>query len=224
MQSKLDWKVLKRNSDYESFKAFVFRVFGGGIFYFKKVDEMTKSKSVENVGPDLVLSLRKIIRPQARSNEDVDDILQTVLVKVLKDGKKVEAVKFFSWLQKVCRSTTIDFYRKQKRLSPLLEEHIAQLESSVDQEENDTPERLAKCMKPLMKKLSPEEAEILSMIELEGKSQTEVAKKMGLPYPSFKSKVQRARVKLKDIVLDCCEVDVDSSNKPINMKPRRPSC
>lgn len=177
-----------------------------------------------SVSPELVSSLRKIIRFHARTPEDIEDILQVVFLKILKNGDKVDASKFMPWLQKVCRTTAIDFYRKQKKSVPLAQEHLNSLIETQNDDENETPQKLAQCLRPMLKKLSAEDSNLLSKVELESESQINIAKKMGIPYSSFKSKVQRARTKLKEAVLDCCDVEFDRNNHPIEMKLRKKSC
>jgi RNA polymerase sigma-70 factor (ECF subfamily) len=44
---------------------------------------------------------------------------------------------------------------------------------------------------------------------MEGLSQRELADKLGISYSGAKSRVQRGREKLKNMVLQCCEVATD---------------
>jgi RNA polymerase sigma-70 factor, ECF subfamily len=59
-------------------------------------------------------------------------------------------------------------------------------------------ENLAKYIHLLLKKLDPDDRQFITAIDLEGVSQTELANQEGLQYSSLKSKVQRARRKLKN--------------------------
>ena len=47
------------------------------------------------------------------------------------------------------------------------------------------------------------------MTELGGVSQVEAAERTGISVSGMKSRVQRGRSKLKDLLLDCCSVDRD---------------
>src|SRR5690606_18276362 len=153
-------------------------------------------------------------------SSDVDDIVQEVLVKVFKLGHEVEPPKFLAWLHKVSRTTTIDFYRKNKKHIPLEEQQLQNLREPVDESPENATTQLSKCVRPLLKKLSSVDHRLLSEIDLSGVSQTELAKKEGLKYSSLKSKVQRARQKLKDEILACCEVEFDRRSSPLRVKSK----
>ncbi len=61
----------------------------------------------------------------------------------------------------------------------------------------------------MMNDLPPEYCEALCLTELEGLSQKEYAEKIGIPYSSAKSRVQRSRILLKDMLMRCCHYEFD---------------
>ena len=182
---------------------------------------MTKKIDTANaINHELLASLKKFIRPLTRNTHDADDVLQNVLLKIMKNGENIPASGFLPWLHKVCHTTSIDYYRKRK--SKFIEhddEHIAS--TTNDELEKHFPSELAKCVKPLMKNLKPEDSSILAAVELEGISQMELAKTLGINYSALKSKIQRARNKLKAEILDCCTVELDKRNAPIDVRSKK---
>lgn len=179
------------------------------------------SKSAQpKIDKDLLEALKKFIRPHARNIHDTEDILQDVLMKILKNGENVSAAGFFSWLQKTCHTTTIDYYRKNKFSSYVLEAEKVKAHIS-EESTNEALESLSKCVRPILKNLSPDDYQIISAVELDGASQKELAKKNGINYSALKSKIQRARLKLKNEILDCCQVEFDKRNGPIDIKSKK---
>jgi RNA polymerase sigma-70 factor, ECF subfamily len=64
----------------------------------------------------------------------------------------------------------------------------------------------------------------LKMTGLEGLSQKELAARLGLSVTGAKSRVQRARVRLKEAILDCCHVEMDRRGTPIDYARKRGEC
>lgn len=172
------------------------------------------------IDKDLMMTLKKLIRPHARNSHDTEDILQNVIIKILKNGEDISPAGFFSWLQKVSHTTSIDYYRKNKSLSYELQSE--KTEAPISEENaNEALASLSKCVRPLLKNLSIDDYQIISAVELEGVSQKELAKTSGINYSALKSKLQRARLKLKNEILDCCQVELDKRNTPINIKSKK---
>lgn len=178
-----------------------------------------KPERSSSINKELLSSLRRLIRPYARNTHDTDDILQDVLVKVLKNGESIAPAKFMAWLQKVSKTTSIDFYRKNKSSVAEINEEKLSIPNSQIESEN----LLTKCVRPLIQNLSIDDSQILLAIDLNGESQTELAHKQGLNYSAVKSKVQRARQKLKEEILECCQVELDRRKSPIDVKPKKKS-
>jgi RNA polymerase sigma-70 factor (ECF subfamily) len=70
----------------------------------------------------------------------------------------------------------------------------------------------------------PEEyADALRRVELEGQSQKDAARELGLSYSGMKSRVQRGRALLQQALLRCCAVERDVRGRVIDWSPR-PAC
>ena len=73
-----------------------------------------------------------------------------------------------------------------------------------------TAEReLARCLLPLMNRLPPAYRRAVTLAELEGLTQREVASSLGLSLSGAKSRVQRGRQMLAESLQDCCRVEFD---------------
>ena len=141
--------------------------------------------------------LRGFIAKRVREEVDIDDILQDVFAKIhaglgdLKDGEKLEA-----WLFQVARRAVIDHYRKRRLVE--LPEEVAEKASP-----RDISAEVASWLDPMMSLLTEEDREALRLTDLEGLSQKDLAARLDLSVTGAKSRVQRARVRLKEALLDC---------------------
>ena len=74
-----------------------------------------------------------------------------------------------------------------------------------------------------MNKLPDEYREIIIDVELNGVKQKDLAAKYDLAYPSIRSRVQRGREKLKQVLLDCCHIQWDNRGNILEVKSK-PAC
>ena len=76
----------------------------------------------------------------------------------------------------------------------------------------------------MMNNLPPEYCEALCLTELEGLSQKDYAEKIGISYSGAKSRVQRARKILKDMLMNCCHYEFDKYGTVIGIHPVECCC
>ena len=160
--------------------------------------------------------LRSYINKQVDEKDTVEDILQEVYIKAsdnLQHLKVKGSLK--SWLYTITRNTIMDFYRKRKNHEELPLEIAAEPEDHI--EENH--KALSGCIKPLLQELPDKYRIPLELSELEGISQKDIANKLGLSLSGAKSRVQRGRGKLREIMLTCCDFEI-SKGGITDFKPR----
>lgn len=69
---------------------------------------------------------------------------------------------------------------------------------------------LAQCLKPLVAGLPEPYREAIALTEYEGLTQAEAARRVNISVPGMKSRVQRARRQLGDLLMTCCRVELDA--------------
>ena len=79
---------------------------------------------------------------------------------------------------------------------------------------------LARCLSPLVGRLPERYRRSLELTELEGRTQAEAAALLGLSVSGMKARVQRARRLLRDLLLDCCHVELDRRGAVTGHRPR----
>ncbi len=145
------------------------------------------------------------IKANIRDREAAEDILHDVFEKIhLKKSSLKNSDKLVSWLFQLTRNTIFDYYRskKQEATQPVFDD----LEMDSEEQELDA---LACCIDPFISKLTEQEQLLIRKIDIEGQRQNNLAKSWGISYTSLKSKVQRARKKLKAMFIDCCALTFD---------------
>ncbi|OBT07882.1 RNA polymerase subunit sigma [Vibrio sp. UCD-FRSSP16_10] len=150
--------------------------------------------------------LRSYIIKQTGDLDLVDDILQDVYIKASQNIGQLETKdKLQNWLYRITHNTIMDFYRTQPKYEELIDEHAAEEETSS---EMANLQSLAQCLRPMFDCLPEKYRQVMTLSELDGLSQQAVADQLGLSLSATKSRVQRGRLKLKEILMDCCTIEV----------------
>lgn len=155
-------------------------------------------------------SLLAFIRSKIRSNEDAQDILQNVFIKISSNVNNLsEEEKLKSWIFTITRNTIIDYYRTNasKRKVEVI---AGQVEYILDEADFDPTKGLDQCVHTMIKLLPEEYREIIVDAEINGVKQKDLAEKYGMAYPSMRSRVQRGRERLKQLFYNCCHIETDS--------------
>jgi RNA polymerase sigma-70 factor (ECF subfamily) len=83
-----------------------------------------------------------------------------------------------------------------------------------------TEAEAAACLGALLDELPESDRQALSLTIREGLQQKELAARLGLSVSGAKSRVQRARSRLKALFLACCEVEFDRRGNLLNYRVR----
>ncbi len=164
----------------------------------------------ETVWQEYHWRLRAFIRSRVADDAAADDLLQTVFLKIhtglqsLKDEAKLR-----SWLYQIARNATVDYYRAK---TP-----TAEIPESLAHPQNDpstvVTQELAQCLEPMIAKLPEKYRRAIVLSEIEGLTQKELAETEGLSLSGAKSRVQRGRALLKEMLSDCCRIEFDHGGR-----------
>lgn len=150
--------------------------------------------------------LNGFVLKRVDDKEAVGDIIQDVFLKVhskigtLKDDESVT-----SWIFQITRNAITDYYRKQQKSN----REISKVEQIEDLHHTDETQEFSRCVSPMINALPDKYKEALTLSEIEGLPQNELAELLGISYSGAKSRVQRGREKLKDLLLQCCTITTD---------------
>lgn len=154
---------------------------------------------------------------------DVDDVLQEVFLRIQRGLATLrQEERLGPWAYRVTRNAITD-YRRVRHRHPLASSD-AQDSVGVDPREEDSeagPE-LANYVAPFIAMLPSPYREALTLTELEGLSQSAAAQMMGVSLSGMKSRVQRGRTRLRELLDACCEIALDARGRVVSFEPHSP--
>lgn len=146
--------------------------------------------------------LRGYIAKRVREDDAVDDILQDVFLKASENLHSLKSRgSVAAWLYRIASNAIVDHYRSRKPWEEL------PVELAAPESERDFVAELATCLQPLIADLPETYRTALVLSEIEGLPQREVAGQLSISLSGAKSRVQRGREKLRQRLLDCCEIE-----------------
>lgn len=159
--------------------------------------------------------LRAWLRSRLGNPHDAEDMLQDLFLRALRQDKQFcEITNARAWLFEVARNALADRLRLRKEQVELPGDLVA---------EHDEPAALASlsaCLPRALSELAEDDREAITLCDLEGLTQEDYARMKGLTLPGAKSRVQRARKRLRDHLTAACQVKFDAAGHVCCFIPR----
>jgi len=165
--------------------------------------------------------LRRWLLSRAPVKSEVDDLLQDVFLKTLKQGEHFETLaQPRAWLFEVTRNTLTDRLRVSRDSLPLpdgVDEWPAPADSV------DPVDALAQaCLPRVLSELDTQDREAIELCDLQGMEQKDFAHIKNLTLSAAKSRVQRARKRMRERMTAVCQVSFDGAGRVDDFIPRAP--
>ena len=179
--------------------------------------------TTEHVWEAFHTPLQQFIRRRVSDEATAEDVLQDVFLKIhqhvetLRDVKKLE-----SWIYQITRNAIIDTYRSSRPTTTLEAAEVLDLPEELP--DDDVVSELLPCVRAMVRSLPELDRQALVLTEYHGLTQKELAERLGLSFSGAKSRVQRAREKLKQQLLECCHFELDRRGHIIDYQARCHSC
>jgi len=171
-------------------------------------------ESLSEIWQKYSLNLASFIRSKVES-DIVDDLLQNVFVKVHKQLDSLnDESRLESWLYQITRNVIIDHYRSRQQTVEL---SVDQLQDT-DSVEPSVQEEFSKWMLPMIDRLPDKYRKVITLSDIERRTQQEVADELGLSLSAVKSRVRRAREMLKGVFFECCQIEFNQHNQIVDYK------
>ena len=162
--------------------------------------------------------LRAFIAKRVTDEASVEGLSQEVFVRMQRGlgGLKNES-RLVAWIYQIARHAIIDYYRARARqpersvglASDLESLHPASLPVESSESSGQLRRELAGCLRPMIERLSDDYRQAINLVDLEGLAQHEAAARLGLSVSGMKSRVQRGRRQLRDMLEACCTIELD---------------
>lgn len=179
------------------------------------------------VWDDFHQSLLAFIARRVRDRDTAEDLLQDVMLRIHRHAGELEhASAIGAWVHQIARNAITDHYRRaaQRRERPVGIEVREEEVFEPDRAQDAARSEIAACLRPLLEQLPPAHREALMLTELGGLSQADAARQLGISGSGMKSRVQRGRAQLKNLLVACCEIDLDQRAQVIGYEPRAGAC
>lgn len=145
---------------------------------------------------------------QSGSPMDADDLLQETFLRAIRQQDKFCAIENArAWLFEVARHLVIDRSRRQRPMFQIHDELIMQ------QSELDAVDSLVGCLPRVLEKLAQADRDILRNCDLGGMKQADYAAQYGLTLAATKSRLLRARERLRQQLSLDCQVRLDNTGR-----------
>jgi RNA polymerase sigma-70 factor (ECF subfamily) len=165
---------------------------------------------INTIWLDLNEELYHFILGKIKDEQLAKDIHQEVFLKIQSKIHQLQHTsKLTAWVYQITRNTIIDHFRKQSKITVA----ISDFDMPEEQEDDFDYSKLTNCINQKIGELSMQHKEAIVLTTFQNYSQKELSKHLNISYSGTKSRVQKAREILKDQLLDCPNVETDSTGK-----------
>jgi RNA polymerase sigma-70 factor (ECF subfamily) len=176
--------------------------------------EVNLVHTVQKIWSEMGGSVRRYVGTRVRDPNVADDITQDVMLKVQSRlGELPPEDKLPAWILIVARNAVIDHYRARSVRAHADVHEIEPADVVAEDEPQGALRDLTPCVSRMIELLPEPYRQAMKLADINGLSQQELADRAGLSLSGAKSRVQRARQMLREMVLDCCRVERDGRGK-----------
>jgi RNA polymerase sigma-70 factor, ECF subfamily len=172
-------------------------------------------------GPPLRAFLARRVPPGV----EADDLVQEVFVRVIRHvGSLRSTERPEAWLFQIARNALRDSLRARMRRDGRTDPLDTDLPADVDAAADKAAEaELAPCLSAMIGRLPEPYRTAITLTSLQGLTQADAARRLGLSISGMKSRVQRGRDQLRTMLVRCCAIDVDVRGGVSDFHKREPT-
>lgn len=152
-------------------------------------------------------AVRAYLSLRLRDPHLADDALQDVWLNAMEAGKGLTILEQpRPWLFRVAHTVLIEYIRRSKQA-------VYTLDESVEPEPRTLHSELASCLNLHLDRMTPQDREIIEAIDLRNGSLADFASSQDLTVVAVKSRLSRARQRLRDQMVQSCHVRFDAAGR-----------
>lgn len=159
-------------------------------------------------------ALNRYVFKLVKDHETAEQITSDVMMKIYSSccsGRPIKNLR--SWLFQIAYNTCMDHFRKSSK--------IGELKLDVPETgEEEMHREISNFIEPLIRLLPEKYAKPLNLSEIQNIKQREVAAQLNLSLPATKSRILRAKEMLREIIVECMQVETDCGGKILDYKVR----
>ncbi len=161
--------------------------------------------TVESLWREFHEALRAFFKKRVRDPEVAEDLLQEAFLRIHQNIETVDPeANLQAWMYRIARNLVIDHYRARKTT-----EEFSDMPAPEPDEPNEAARVFGGCVRSMIAHLGPRYRDAINLVVVDGMTQNQAAKKLGISVSGAKSRVQRGRKQLRTLLKSCCEVEFD---------------
>lgn len=180
----------------------------------------TSARSEADAWTALALEVRRFVATRV-GPVDVDDVVQEVLVAIAThQTRRGEARSVGALALALARRTVAEHHRRRAR------EHRRLAQAALEPVDPDgeplepAGRALASVLGLFLEGITPAHAEAVRAVDVEGRSQADVARALAIPLSTLRTRVQRGRAELRALVAARCRVELDARGRVLACESR----
>lgn len=177
---------------------------------------------ISTIWADFHKELKAFILNKTRNLADAEDILQDVFIKIIRNIDRVnQAENLRHYLYGIVRNAINDYFRNRKPI-----DYNTEIDEKITEEETQSLNATIAecCIIPFINKLPDNYRDALLITEFQDISQKELAEKLNISYSGAKSRVQRGKERLKELILSCCSYQSDKYGNLLEPEDKNCNC
>lgn len=192
-----------------------------------------KSRAIAPAYLALRDGLRRFVARRVRS-EYVDDLAQDILMRMHERAAELrDDTRLAGWAFRIAQTVVADHHRAHARERSFVdsdrrsdsdisgtEDELLGVEGDEAGDEGNVNEIVAGWLRPMLALLPDEYEEAVEWVDVQGMSQKAYAERAGLSASGARSRVQRGRRMLQEMVLGCCDLELDARGNVIGYERR----
>jgi RNA polymerase sigma-70 factor, ECF subfamily len=166
--------------------------------------------------------LRAFLARRVPPGVEPDDLLQDVFLRVVKHLPTLRSAdRPEAWLFQIARNAVRDSLRARFRRDGRTDSLEDDVEAEPDDADVSAAEaELAPCLTAMIQRLPEPYRTAIALTSIQGLTQAEAARHAGVSVSGMKSRVQRGRERLRQMLVRCCEIAVDVRGGVSDFHPR----
>lgn len=187
------------------------------------MNPLEQKDATEQIWRELSDRLRQFVRSRIHATADVDDVLQTVFLRIHSHLDRLRTTdRLEAWVFQITRNAVTDYFRRRRESQDDVDSLVG--ETDRDRGPESVQIELAGCLGTLIERLPPDQRRAISMYELQGMSQKDIAVRESISVSGAKSRVQRGRKALEVMLKACCDFQFDRRGNVVDYKTNKNGC
>ncbi|MCR9143460.1 MAG: sigma-70 family RNA polymerase sigma factor [bacterium] len=154
------------------------------------------------------------LRGRVATEADAQDLLQTIFLKLLRSDAVHRVRDLRAYLYRIARTSLSEYYREGSQAKRETESWLRHADDATRNDRDPLAGNLEACLRAFAENLSPAYREAVIAVDFEAEPQKDLARRLGRPYSSVKSRVQEGRRRLRQEFLECCRLETDGAGPP----------